>query len=116
MRVRKLVVPGIVLTASALTLGGQQNVPPVFINHLTIIVPSPVYAQFRQSLFLRNELGDFQERTNTAQIGERGSYTYGGIYILGQHTYMELFEGGKVLVPGAAGPWQAGGVLFNMSI
>ena len=116
MRVRNVVFLGVVLTAFALALGAQQNVPPVFLNHLTIIVPSAVYAQFQQSQFLRNEFGNFQERTNTSQTGERGSNTYTGIYILGRHTYLELFESGKVLVPGAAGPWQAGGVLFNMSI
>src|SRR5208282_1581920 len=115
MRVHAPVSLRIVVVAAALKLGGQ-SVPPVFLNHVSIVVPSPVYAQLLHASFLRNEFSHFQEQTVTARSEEKGEYSYTGIYLRGQHTYIELFEGGKVQRPGELGPRRAGNIVLNMSI
>jgi hypothetical protein len=100
----------LILTPLAGTLDGQQGPPPVFLNHLTIVLPSTAYAEIGQSLFLKNELSAFAERTNTAESDAAGRYTYTGIYLRGRHTYLECFEAGTVRYskPGVIG--------FNLSI
>jgi len=66
MRARIPIFLGLVLIALAWTLCGQQNIPPVFLNHLQMVLPSPVYAEIRQSPFLKNEFSALEEHTNTA--------------------------------------------------
>jgi len=88
MRARIPIFLGLVLIALAWTLCGQQNIPPVFLNHLQMVLPSPVYAEIRQSPFLKNEFSALEEHTNTARRDALGSYTYAGIYLFGRiHTW-----------------------------
>jgi uncharacterized protein DUF5829 len=115
MRVHAPISLGIVLAAAALKLG-SQSIPPVFLNHVTIFVPASVYAQLLQASFLRNEFSGFQEQTLTARSEARGTYNYTGIYLRGQHTYLELFESATVQRPGEPEARRAGNIGFNMSI
>jgi hypothetical protein len=68
-----------------------QSLPPVYFNHATIHLPSAAYAAVAHSLFLRDEFGAFQEQTVQR---DGGTWSYSGIYIFGQHTYLELFQAG----------------------
>ena len=116
MRARTPIFLGLALTALVVTLGGQLTVPPVFLNHVQMVLPSPVYAEIRRSPFLKNEFSALDEHASTAQRDGLGAYTYTGIYLFGRHTYLECFETGTVSRPGESGPWQAGVVGFNLGI
>src|SRR5271165_7462384 len=116
MPTRTPILLGLVLTVLVLTLGGQQSIPPVFLNHVQMVLPSPVYAEIRQSPFLKNEFSALDQHSNFAQRDGLGAHTYTGIYLFGRHTYLECFEAGTVSRPGESSPWQAGVVGFNLAI
>jgi hypothetical protein len=65
--------------------------PPVYFNHITIFLSPQTYAAILQSPFLRDEFSAFQERTVQR---DGGAWSYTGIFISGQHTYLELFKAG----------------------
>lgn len=115
MRPRTAIFPGLALTALVMTLGGQQTIPPVFLDHVGIILPSSAYAEMLQSGFLKAEFSAFAESANTAK-SDKGSWTYTGIFLRGQRVYLECFEGGKVQFLGDPTPRRAGNITFNMSI
>lgn len=79
----------------AVSLGGQETLPPVFLNHVQIVLPSAVYTAIRESPFLKNEMSALIERTNTVKTQD-STRSYTGIYLRGHQTYLEFFEDGKV--------------------
>jgi hypothetical protein len=87
-----------------------EALPPVYFNHVTIFISPGAYAALRQSAFLQNEFGGFQEHTVQR---DGGKWSYTGIYIFGQHTYFEFFKAGPDQHFGAT---IAGQVVFNMWI
>jgi hypothetical protein len=111
MPARTGVLLGLVLTTVPFLLVGQPDAPPVFLNHVTIFLPSPVYGEILQSAFLRNEFSAYSEHSNTAQVEGRGTRTYTGIYLRGKHAYLEIFDAAKMQAPARAGQ-----VAFNLSI
>jgi hypothetical protein len=102
-------VLGIALVA--VPTAAEKPLPPVYFNHVTIFIPAATYAELGQSAFLRNEFSGFQEHTVER---DGGKWSYTGIYIYGQHTYLEFFKAGQdqprfgTTVPGQ--------VVFNMWI
>src|ERR1700722_9531059 len=116
MRVSTLTFLGLVLVAVGFTLVGQPSLPPVFLNHVTIFIPPATYSSLLESPFLRNEFSGFDEKPNTAQSDALGTWTYTGIFVRGQHAYIELFQGGKVQFPGESVPRPTGQLGFHMSI
>jgi len=73
---------------------GQESsapAPPVYLNHLYLVLDEPTYNDITNSEFLRNELANFDVRTTVANGGE--SWT--GAYVHGEHTYIELFAAGN---------------------
>jgi hypothetical protein len=113
MRPRTAIFLGLALAALGLTLGGQPAVPPVFLNHISIVLPSSVYAELRESSFLKNEFSATAERTNTAQNDGVGTYSYTGIYLRGRQTYLECFETATQRLQSEQ---KAGDIVFNLSI
>jgi len=83
------------LAVLALSLGGQESIPPVFLGHIQIVLPSPVYAAIQRSPFLKNGFSAITEKTSNV-TREGLSSSYKGIYIRGRQTYLELYEDGKV--------------------
>lgn len=92
-----------------LTLGAVDPPPPVCLEHVVMRLPATTVAPVRLSGFLRNDFSAFDEHTVQR---DGGAWSYTGIYLRGQHTYLEIFE------PGANGPNQAsmaaGNVSFSM--
>jgi uncharacterized protein DUF5829 len=88
-----------------------EAVPPVYFNHVTIFVSPAAYAALQQSAFLRNEFSGFQEHTVQR---DGGKWSYTGIYMFGQHTYLEFFKAGQD--EPHFGTAIAGQVVFNMWI
>jgi hypothetical protein len=76
-------------------------------------VPSrrQTYAALQQSIFLHNEFSGFQEHTVQR---DGGKWNYTGIYIFGQHTYLEFFKAGQDQP--RFGTTIAGQVVLNMWI
>jgi hypothetical protein len=68
-----------------------EALPPVYFNHVTIFVTPAAYAALQRSAFLRNEFSGFEEHTVQR---DGGKWSYTGIYIFGQHTYLEFFKAG----------------------
>ena len=92
------------------TLLAQEPLPPVYFNHITIFLSPAAYAAIRESPFLQNEFSAFHERTVQR---DGGKWSYTGIFITGQHTYLEFFQAGQ----GAPfGTTIAGQIVFNMWI
>jgi Family of unknown function (DUF5829) len=110
-RFRSLVLLlGLGLGAIPATLFAEA-LPPVYFNHVTIFIPPAAYDALRQSSFLRNEFSGFQEHTVQR---DGGKWSYTGIYIFGQHTYLEFFKAGQDQPH--FGTTIAGQVVFNMWI
>jgi hypothetical protein len=87
-----------------------QTLPSVYFNHITIFLSPETYAAILQSPFLRDEFSAFQEK---AVQRDGGAWSYTGIFIWGQHTYLELFKAGPFPHLGTTVPGQ---VVFNMWI
>jgi len=99
----------------AVSLLGQESIPPVFLGHIQIVLPSSVYAAIQQSPFLKNEMCALFERTsNVTRDGAPRSYT--GIYVRGRQTYLELYEDGKVESAADKTLMPAGKTMFGMHI
>ena len=109
MRKSLVLILGLGVAAVAATLLAQ-TLPPVYFNHITIFLSPETYAAILQSPFLRDEFSAFQERTVQR---DGGAWSYTGIFISGQHTYLELFKAGQSPPFGATIPGQ---VVFNMWI
>jgi hypothetical protein len=108
---RGLGVIALVAGAAAVVGSGfAQALPAVYLNHATIFLPSEAYTALLQSQFLRSEFSGFQEQTVQR---DGGAWSYTGIYLFGQHTYLEFFKDGSVQ---ALGNFVAGDIVFNMSI
>jgi hypothetical protein len=69
----------------------SAQLPPVYLNHLYLVLDKQTYANIAKSDFMRNEFANFEERTTTANKGE--SWTGG--YFYGEQTYIELFIAGQ---------------------
>ena len=65
----------------------STKVPPVYLNHLSIVLDRQTYDDILRSDFLRDQFADFSNSTTVADGGQ--SWT--GTYIRGEHTYIELF-------------------------
>jgi Family of unknown function (DUF5829) len=87
-----------------------EALPRVYFNHITVFLSPETYAAIVQSPFLRDEFSAFQEKTVQR---DGGAWSYTGIFISGQHTYLELFKAGPFPHLGATIPGQ---VVFNMWI
>jgi hypothetical protein len=98
---------GVLAVAAALL---AQTLPPVYFNHVTIFLSPETYDAVLQSAFLRDDFSAFQERTVQR---DGGAWSYTGIFISGQHTYLELFKAGQFPHLGATVPGQ---IVFNMWI
>jgi hypothetical protein len=104
---------GLSTAAFLLLLGFQPPLPPVYFNHATLFVSPATYAALSQSTFLQNEFSGFNEHT-TQRDGGKWSYT--GIYLYGQHTYLEFMKAGPTLGPGGPRDVPAGVASFGMWI
>jgi hypothetical protein len=87
-----------------------QALPPVYFNHITLFLSSESYTSILQSKFLQDEFSAFHEKTVQR---DGGAWSYTGIYINGQHTYLELFKAGPFPHVGTTVP---GEIVFNMWI
>ena len=85
--------------------------PPVYFNHATIFISPSAYAVLQQSGFLRNEFSGFKEQTIQR---DGGQWSYTGIYVFGEHTYLEFFKAGQEQP--RFGTTIAGQLVFNMWI
>ena len=102
-----VLILGLGVAAVAATLLAQ-TLPPVYFNHATIFIPPAAYDALRQSAFLRDQFSAFQERTVQR---DGGTWSYTGIFISGQHTYLEFFKAGQ---NSHFGDTIAGQIVFNM--
>jgi hypothetical protein len=70
--VKLLALIALLFSASAFAAPPPADpLPPVYFNHVTVFIPPAAYAALRQSAFLRNELGSFQETTVKPVARER---------------------------------------------
>lgn len=105
-----LLILGLGLPVVFATLLAQEPLPPVYFNHITIFLSPAAYEALHHSPFLQNEFSAFHERTVQR---DGGKWSYTGIFITGQHTYLEFFQAGE----GAPfGTTIAGQIVFNMWI
>ncbi len=103
--------------SAGMLLSGQATLPPVFLNHVQIVLPSPVYAALQESPFVKNELCSFAEKTNTTRQAAGNTWSYTGIYLRGRKTYLEFFEDGKVyLISDPTRSKKTGAIMLGMSI
>ena len=94
-------------------LGGEQVPPPVYFNHTTIYVSPEIYAALAQSPFLQNEFSRFNEQTIQR---DGGTWSYTGIYLSGQHTYLEFMKAGPQVRPSGTTTVTPGSLEFGMWI
>jgi hypothetical protein len=78
-----------------------------------LFVSPATYAALSQSTFLQNEFSSFSEQT-TQREGGKSSYT--GIYVRGQHTYLEFMKAGPSFGPQGPRDVPAGAVSLGMWI
>jgi hypothetical protein len=97
------------LAASATLLA--QTLPPVYLNHVTVFLPAAAYNALLQSSFLRNEFCGFEEQTVQR---DGGAWGYTGVYLRGQHTYLEFFKAGPQARPNGTITAPVGLLTFNM--
>lgn len=88
-----------------------STLPPVYFNHATVFISSAAYDVLRHSAFLRDEFSGMQEQTVQR---DGGQWSYTGVYIYGQHTYLEFFKAG--LDQPRYGTTIAGQMVLNMWI
>jgi Family of unknown function (DUF5829) len=98
------------LSVCTLATNPGQTLPPVYFSHATIFLSKAAYAALLHSSFLQNEFSSFEERTVQR---EGGTWGYTGIYLVGQHTYLEFFQAGADPHFGPTVPEQ---IAFNMWI
>jgi hypothetical protein len=75
-------------TATAVNVAGEGILPTVYFNHLLLVLPKSVYAAIAASPFIREQFCGSKEQTTSRE----GGHTYGGNYLFGRSTYLELFE------------------------
>jgi hypothetical protein len=85
-------------------MSAPTQVPPVYLNHLSIVLDRQTYDDILHSDFLYNQFADFSNSTTVADGGQ--SWT--GIYIRGEHTYIELFA--------PFGDWRVGDVGIGLGV
>ena len=85
----------------------EQTLPPVYLNHVGILLNAVTYAALGKSQFLTEEFSAFEQKTYQQNGGAR---TYTGSYWFGQHTSLEF------LSPELKGGPAPGSVQLNMSI
>lgn len=68
-----------------------QKLPPVYLNHLYLVLDEKTYRDITNSDFMRREFANFEERTTVSQDGK--SWT--GAYFYGEKTYIEFFLAGR---------------------
>jgi hypothetical protein len=100
----------VALSVCTLPTDTAQTLPPVYFSHATIFLSKAAYAALLHSSFLENEFSSFEERTVQR---DGGTWSYTGIYLVGQHTYLEFFQAGADPHFGPTVPEQ---IAFNMWI
>jgi hypothetical protein len=96
------------------TLGSviEDQVPPVYLNHLFVVLDPATYEALSSSDFIRNGFAGFEQRTTQAGSGE----SWSGTYLYGESTYIEIFKASEeaMFTEGNAGIGfcveQAGGI------
>jgi hypothetical protein len=63
----------------------------VFLNHIYIILDEATYEAIKSSDFLKTEFCHCQENSNTG-ANDRGPIAWTGFYLIGENTYIELFN------------------------
>jgi hypothetical protein len=64
-----------------------NQLPPVYLNHLYLVLDKQTYDDIGGSDFIRNQFAGFSQSTTVAN----GGASWTGTYIRGEHTYIELF-------------------------
>jgi len=75
-------------TPAAVDVVGEGILPTVYFNHLLLVLPKDVYAAIAASPFILEQFCGSKEQTTSRE----GGHTYGGNYLFGRNTYLELFE------------------------
>ncbi|MEO6348002.1 MAG: DUF5829 family protein [Aquaticitalea sp.] len=70
--------------------GYSQELPPVFLNHVYLVLDQQTYQDIHNSDFMINDFGFFEERTTNSNNGK----SWSGIYFYGKQTYIEFFMEG----------------------
>jgi len=65
----------------------QNDLPPVYLNHISICVDQQTYDDIGKSDFIQNQFAGFSRSTTVSNGGE----TWTGTYIRGRNTYIEFF-------------------------
>jgi hypothetical protein len=87
---KKLFFVFIISFAFLQTISAQKP-PPVYLNHLYLVLDEQTYRDVTDSGFMRGEFANFEERTTVSQDGK--SWT--GAYFYGEQTYIEFFLAGR---------------------
>ncbi len=66
----------------------DKKIPPIYLNHISIVMDSLTYSDIYNSDFLKNEFCAFHAGTVTAA----DSQSWTGAYIFGEKTYIEFFK------------------------
>lgn len=62
--------------------------PPVYLNHLFVMLETETYNEIVTSDFIKSEFGVYEQRTTKAAEG----LSWTGTYLYGENTYIELFD------------------------
>jgi hypothetical protein len=90
-----------------------QQLPPVYFNHVPIFVDQTTLNDLMASSFLLEEFSAFQKKT-TQRDGGKWSYT--GVYVFGQGTYLEFLPAAAEGEARKQGTAPLGTVAFGMWI
>lgn len=66
----------------------SADCPPVYFNHIYIVVDDNTYNEIKNSEFIQNEFGGLTEDTTTTEKGEK----YNAGYLIGRKSYIEFFN------------------------
>ena len=66
----------------------SADCPPVYFNHIYIVVDDNTYNEIKNSEFIQNEFGGLSEDTTTTEKGEK----YNAGYLIGRKSYIEFFN------------------------
>jgi hypothetical protein len=66
----------------------SADCPPVYFNHIYIVVDDNTYNEIKNSEFIKNEFGGLSEDTTTTEKGVK----YNAGYLIGRKSYIEFFN------------------------
>src|SRR5690242_19117475 len=84
-----------------------DSLPPVYFNHLYLVLDDKTYRAVQGSDFLRSAFPGRERRATLTAAGE----SWSGAYFYCQDNYLEIFGSGNGPITGSAtrgGHWQAG--------